>query len=72
MMILAVETTAAVASAALLKDGALVAEREADAGKKHAETLLPLLHQHAQLPARPAVQNWQACRCCWSRTTRST
>ena len=43
MMILAVETTAAVASAALLKDGVLVAEREANAGKKHAETLLPLI-----------------------------
>ena len=43
MMMLAVETTAAVASAALLKDGVLLAEREADAGKKHAETLLPLI-----------------------------
>ena len=43
MMILAVETTAAVASAALLRDGVLLEEREADAGKKHAETLLPLI-----------------------------
>ena len=43
MMMLAVETTAAIASVALLKDGALLAEREADAGKKHAETLLPLI-----------------------------
>ena len=43
MMILAVEATAAIASAALLKDGVLVDEREADAGKKHAETLLPLI-----------------------------
>ena len=43
MMMLAVETTAAIASAALLNDGVLLAEREADAGKKHAETLLPLI-----------------------------
>ena len=43
MMMLAVETTAAVASVALLQEGVLVAEREADAGKKHAETLLPLI-----------------------------
>ena len=43
MMLLAVETTAAIASAALLQDGMLIAEREADAGKKHAETLLPLI-----------------------------
>ncbi len=43
MMILAVEATAAIASAALLKDGVLIDEREADAGKKHAETLLPLI-----------------------------
>ena len=43
MMMLAVETTAAVASAALMQDGVLVDEREADAGKKHAETLLPLI-----------------------------
>ena len=45
MMMLAVETTAAIASVALLKDGALLAEREADAGKKHAETLLPLIDE---------------------------
>jgi tRNA threonylcarbamoyladenosine biosynthesis protein TsaB len=43
MMLLAVETTAAVATAALFRDGALVAEREADAEKKHAETVLPLI-----------------------------
>ena len=43
MMMLAVETTAAVASAALMQDGVLIDEREADAGKKHAETLLPLI-----------------------------
>lgn len=43
MMILAVEATAAIASAALLQDGVLIDEREADAGKKHAETLLPLI-----------------------------
>ena len=43
MMILAVETTAAVATVALLRDGVLIAEREADSSKKHAETLLPLI-----------------------------
>jgi len=43
MMLLALDTTAAVATAALFRDGALVAEREADAGKKHAETALPLI-----------------------------
>ena len=43
MMLLAVETTAATASAALFRDGVLVAQREADAGKKHAETMLPLI-----------------------------
>jgi tRNA threonylcarbamoyladenosine biosynthesis protein TsaB len=43
MMLLALDTTAAVATAALFRDGALVVEREADAGKKHAETALPLI-----------------------------
>ena len=43
MMLLALDTTAAVATAALFRDGVLVAEREADAGKKHAETALPLI-----------------------------
>lgn len=43
MMLLALDTTAAVATAALFRDGALIAEREADAGKKHAETALPLI-----------------------------
>ena len=43
MMMLAVETTAAIASVALMQDGVLIDEREADAGKKHAETLLPLI-----------------------------
>ena len=42
-MLLAVETTASAASAALFRDGALVAEREADAGKKHAQTVLPMI-----------------------------
>ena len=42
-MRLAVDTTAATATAALYHDGTLVAEREADAGKKHAETVLPLI-----------------------------
>lgn len=43
MMLLALDTTAAIATAALFRDGVLVAEREADAGKKHAETALPLI-----------------------------
>ena len=42
-MLLAVDTTAATATAALYRDGTLVVEREADAGKKHAETVLPLI-----------------------------
>lgn len=43
MMLLAVDTTSAIATAALFRDGALVAELEADASKKHAETVLPLI-----------------------------
>lgn len=43
MILLALDTTAAVATAALFRDGTLIAEREADAGKKHAETALPLI-----------------------------
>ena len=43
MMLLAVDTTANLATAALFRDGTLVAEREADASKKHAETVLPLI-----------------------------
>ncbi len=43
MMLLALDTTAAIATAALFRDETLVAEREADAGKKHAETVLPLI-----------------------------
>lgn len=43
MMLLAIDTSSALATAALFRDGALVAEREADAGKKHAETILPLI-----------------------------
>lgn len=43
MMLLALDTTATIATAALFRDVALVAEREADAGKKHAETALPLI-----------------------------
>lgn len=43
MILLAVETTSAVATAALFQDGALIDEREADAKKKHAETILPLI-----------------------------
>jgi tRNA A37 threonylcarbamoyladenosine modification protein TsaB len=40
MILLAVDTTAQVASAALLQNGALIAGRETDATKKHAETVL--------------------------------
>jgi len=42
-MLLALDTTAATATAALFRDETLVAEREADADKKHAETVLPLI-----------------------------
>ena len=45
MMLLSLDTTAAVATAALFRDGALLGEREADAGKKHAETALPMIEQ---------------------------
>ena len=45
MMLLAIDTTAAIATAALFRDGALVEERAADAGKKHAETVLPLIDE---------------------------
>ena len=45
MMLLAIDTTAAIATAALFQDGALVEERAADAGKKHAETVLPLIDE---------------------------
>lgn len=43
MMLLAIDTTAATATAALFRNGTLIAEREADASKKHAETILPLI-----------------------------
>ena len=43
MMLLAIDTTAATASAALFREGKLLCEQEADAGKKHAETLLLLI-----------------------------
>ncbi|MCE5188268.1 MAG: tRNA (adenosine(37)-N6)-threonylcarbamoyltransferase complex dimerization subunit type 1 TsaB [Eubacteriales bacterium] len=45
MILLALDTTSAVASAALFRDGRLVDERAADSGKKHAETALPLLDE---------------------------
>ena len=45
MMMLALDTTATVATAAVFRDGILIAEREADAGKKHAETVLPMIEQ---------------------------
>lgn len=43
MNILAIETTASVASAALWRDGEVVALLRADAARKHAETVLPLV-----------------------------
>ena len=43
MMLLAIDTTAATATAALFRNGTLIAEWEADASKKHAETILPLI-----------------------------
>ena len=43
MMLLVLDTTAATATAALFRDGALLSEREADATKKHAEIALPLI-----------------------------
>ncbi|MDP3448389.1 MAG: tRNA (adenosine(37)-N6)-threonylcarbamoyltransferase complex dimerization subunit type 1 TsaB [Eubacteriales bacterium] len=43
MMMLAIDSTAAIATGALFRDGLLITEREADASKKHAETLLPLI-----------------------------
>ncbi len=45
MMLLAVDTTSAVATAALFRDSSLVEERAAHAGKKHAETVLPLIDE---------------------------
>ena len=45
MILLALDTTAAVATAALFRDGVFIGEREADAGKKHAETALPMIEQ---------------------------
>jgi len=41
--LLALDTTARVATAALFRDGALLLELEADAERKHAETAAPLL-----------------------------
>lgn len=43
MILLAIDTSGAVATAALFREGALINEREADAQKKHAETILPLI-----------------------------
>ncbi len=42
-MLLAIDTSSALATAALYHDGALVCEREADPGKKHAETVMPMI-----------------------------
>jgi tRNA threonylcarbamoyladenosine biosynthesis protein TsaB len=43
MMLLAIDTTATTATAALFHDGTLIAEREADSSKKHAQTVLPMI-----------------------------
>ena len=43
MKLLAIETTAAVASVALYADGEVVSVRYADSSRKHAETLLPMI-----------------------------
>lgn len=43
MNILALDTTSHIASAALIKSGAVVRELFADASKKHAETVVPLI-----------------------------
>ena len=43
MTILSLETSAAVASVALLRDGKVLAEAACDASKKHAETVLPAI-----------------------------
>ena len=45
MIILALETTASVASVALLKDKAVLGVLQCDAEKKHAETVLPAIKQ---------------------------
>lgn len=45
MILLAVDTSAQVATAALFRDGSLLARREADASRKHAETVLPMIDQ---------------------------
>lgn len=43
MKLLAIETTAAIASAALYADGEVVCVHRADSARKHAETLLPMV-----------------------------
>ncbi len=43
MKLLALDTTSAVATAAVFADGVCLLEREADSSKKHAETVLPLI-----------------------------
>ncbi|MDO4493398.1 MAG: tRNA (adenosine(37)-N6)-threonylcarbamoyltransferase complex dimerization subunit type 1 TsaB [Clostridia bacterium] len=45
MRILALDTTAAVASVALWADGAVVAEKTGDSKRKHAETIVPLVDE---------------------------
>ncbi len=43
MTLLAIDTTSAIATTALVCDGTILVEREADAAKKHAETVLPMI-----------------------------
>lgn len=45
MRLLAIDSTSHIATAALFQDGDLIAEKEADASRKHAETLLPLIDE---------------------------
>lgn len=43
MILLAVDTTSQLATAALFREGVLITEREADPAKKHAETVMPMI-----------------------------
>ena len=49
MKILALDSTAAVSSAALSEDGRLIAEFTMNTGNTHSETLLPLIEQMLEL-----------------------
>lgn len=48
MRILAIETTAVVASVALYEDGTVRCVQRADSARKHAETVLPMVHDVLQ------------------------